>query len=474
MSRTAVVWFRRDLRLHDHPALAAAVSRADVVVPLFVFDDVLLRGRWPAPNRVWFMRESVAELGAALEALGAPLRVLRGRTAEIVPRFALELGADAIHVTRDAAPHGRRRDEEIAARLAPHGIAVEASPGLYVHDPDAVSTAAGRPFTVFSPFRRAWEARDRRPRVGVPDRLPGQSRARPDPVPSLAELGVAGPSADPVLLPAPGEAAARFRLDDWLAGPVDAYHEARNRLDPGATSRLSQDVRFGLLSPLEVVERAGTGRGGEGRRIFTSEVVWREFYAHVLWHQPRVTREPFNRALADLPWRDDPAAFEAWRTGRTGYPVVDAAMRQLQASGFVHNRGRMIAASFLTKDLLLDWRLGEAEFMAHLLDGDVASNNGGWQWTASTGTDPQPWFRVFNPVLQGRRHDPDGGYVRRWVPELRSVPDAYVHEPWRMPPEVQEMAGCRVGVDYPGPIVDHAAARARALAAYTASRTAGR
>jgi deoxyribodipyrimidine photo-lyase len=217
-----------------------------------------------------------------------------------------------------------------------------------------------------------------------------------------------------------------------------------------------------------VVDRAeGTG---EGRRVFVQELIWREFYAHVLWHHPRVLREPFQAAFASMPWRDDAEAFDAWAEGRTGYPIVDAAMRQLRAAGFVHNRGRMIAASFLTKDLLLDYRLGEAEFMRHLTDGDVASNDGGWQWTASTGTDPQPYFRIFNPVLQGKRFDADGDYVRRWVPELRGVPVALIHEPWTMTDDEQAAAGCRIGTDYPGPIVDHAPARERALAAYTAAK----
>jgi deoxyribodipyrimidine photo-lyase len=209
---------------------------------------------------------------------------------------------------------------------------------------------------------------------------------------------------------------------------------------------------------------------GEGRRIFVQELIWRDFYAHVLWHHPRVLREPFQPAFADLAWADDDAGLRAWAEGRTGYPIVDAAMRQLRASGFVHNRARMIAASFLTKDLLLDYRLGEAEFMRHLTDGDVASNDGGWQWTASTGTDPQPYFRIFNPVLQATRFDPDGAYVRRWVPELAGVPTRRIHEPWTMTPAEQAEARCRIGTDYPAPIVDHAAARERALAAFTAAK----
>jgi deoxyribodipyrimidine photo-lyase len=461
MTRTALVWFRRDLRLHDHPALAAAVASADVVIPVFVFDEALLGGRWPAPNRVWFMRESVAELSAALAARGAAMRILRGRPVDLIPALAREVGAADLYLTRDATPYGRSRDRAVATALEASGIAVNARSGLYVHEPDEIAAHDGRAYSVYGPFRRAWEARPCRDVLPVPDRIPGPpgTAVRPDPVPAVAP-----PTADRALIPAPGETAARARLVRWLDGPVEGYAEARNRLDVEGSSRLSQDLRFGLLSPLEVVERAAGV--GDGRRAFTGEVAWREFYAHILWHHPRVAREPFRPAFAALPVRDDEAGLRAWAEGRTGYPVVDAAMRQLRASGFVHNRARMIAASFLAKHLLLDYRLGEAEFMRHLTDGDLASNNGGWQWTAGTGTDPQPWFRVFNPILQGARFDPAGTYVRRWVPELRQVPAASIHAPWTMSPAAQAAAGCRIGIDYPRPMVDHAEARGRALAAY--------
>ncbi|HEU0244966.1 MAG TPA: deoxyribodipyrimidine photo-lyase, partial [Candidatus Limnocylindrales bacterium] len=451
MPSIAIAWFRRDLRLHDHPALTAAIESADAVIPVFVFDETLLAGRFASPNRTWFMRESVAALSAALAERGAALRVVRGRPAEVLPALARETGATQVFVTRDAAPYGRRRDRAVAGRLAVDGVTMRARPGLYVHEPDAVRTRDGGGFTIYSPFRRAWEALERRPVLPSPDTIPGPpGRTRtPDPLPDVPP-----PTAHRELIPAPGESAARERLARWLTRGVDGYAKTRNRLDDDdGTSRLSQDLRWGLLSPLEVVERADGA--GDGRRTFTGEIAWRDFYAHVMWHHPRVLREPFQEAFATLATADDPAGVAAWAEGRTGYPVVDAAMRQLRATGFVHNRARMIAASFLTKDLLVDYRLGEAEFMRHLTDGDVASNNGGWQWTASTGTDPQPSFRIFNPVLQGRRFDPDGSYVRRWVPELAEVPAARIHEPWTMTPAEQAAAGIRIGVDYPEPIVDH-------------------
>jgi deoxyribodipyrimidine photo-lyase len=468
MPSTAILWFRRDLRVHDLPALVAALAAADHVVPVFVIDDGLLAGRWPSPNRAWFMRESVAALSGALAERGAALRILRGRPADVLPALTSETGATDVFITRDATPYGRTRDQTVAARLAGASVALRAKRGLYVHEPDEVATRDGRPYTVYSPFRRAWEAQPRRAVLPAPDRIPGPPGARPDPVPDLG-----APSAHPALIPAPGEAAARARLDAWVERRVEAYAERRDRMDSeDGTSRLSQDLRWGLLSPVEVLERASGP--GDGRRVFASEVAWREFYAHVLWHHPRVLREPFQPAFADLPWRDDPDGADAWREGRTGYPVVDAAMRQLRAAGYVHNRARMIAASFLAKHLLVDWRIGEAEFMRHLVDGDVASNNGGWQWTASTGTDPQPYFRVFNPTLQGHRFDPDGAYVRRWVPELRGIEGAAVHEPWLLDAAAQAAAGVRIGRDYPAPIVDQAAARERALAAYGAAKAATR
>jgi deoxyribodipyrimidine photo-lyase len=467
MPTTAIVWFRRDLRLHDHPALTAAIEAADAVVPVFVFDETLLAGRFASANRTWFMRESVAQLSGALAVRGAALRVVTGRPAEVLPALARETGAAQVFVTRDAAPYGRRRDRAVAERLAIDGVAMRARPGLFVHEPDEVRTRDGGPFSVYSPYRRGWEALDRRAVFGTPDRIPappGPVRP-PDPVPMVDP-----PTADRARIPVPGEAAARDRLSRWIARGIDAYAASRNSLDDeDGTSRLSQDLRWGLLSPLEVVERADGA--GDGRRTFTGEIAWRDFYAHVLWHHPRVLGGPFQEGFAGRALAEDPAAYEAWAEGRTGYPVVDAAMRQLRSSGFVHNRARMIAASFLTKDLLLDYRLGEAEFMRHLTDGDVASNNGGWQWTASTGTDAQPYFRVFNPVLQGRRFDPDGAYVRRWLPQLARVPASRIHDPWSMTDAEQSAAGVVIGVDYPAPVVDHATARARALDAYASARS---
>lgn len=468
--RTAILWLRRDVRLHDHPALAAAAAHADRLVPLYVLDPTLLGGRFASPTRTWFLLGALTSLRSSLQALGSDLVVRVGDPRQVVPALAREVGAGDVVVSRDHAPYGRARDQAVAETLAADDVRWHAQRGVTVHEPDELATGQGMPFSVYSPFRRAWETLERRAVLDAPTRLPALPGLAAGAIPSLAELGLDGSAmADTALLPDPSEAGARARLERWLERGVRGYATSRDRLDrEDGTSRLSADLRFGLLSPLEVVEAAG-GRG-DGRRVFVNELVWREFYAHVLFHRPAVRRHAFVEAFEGLPWSDDPAAIEAWRAGRTGYPVVDAGMRQLAASGWMHNRARMITASFLTKHLLVDWRVGEAWFMRRLVDGDVASNNGGWQWSASTGTDPQPYFRIFNPILQGRRHDPAGEYVRRWVPELRSVPTARIHAPWEMSAAEQEAAGCRIGVDYPAPIVEHGEARARALAVYEAAR----
>jgi deoxyribodipyrimidine photo-lyase len=359
------------------------------------------------------------------------------------------VAAARVVASRDYTPYGRGRDERVAAALGRRGIQWAAFPGLLIHEPEDVATADGRPFRMFGPFQRVWLGRPERDILAVPDAIAGVGAAHGAKVEDL--LDAVTPSADPALLPAPGEDSARERLAHWVASPaLDRYATDRDRLDLDGTSRLSQDLRWGLISPAEV--RARCAGPGEGRRRFLSELAWRDFYAHILWHEPRLARTSSRPSLERVAWEDDPRVIDAWRTGRTGFPVVDAAMHQLTASGWMHNRARMIAASFLTKHLGVDWRVGERHFMEHLTDGDPASNNGGWQWAASTGTDAQPWFRIFNPTLQAIRHDPDGAYVRRWVPELAGASPGLIHAP---PPGA-----------YLEPVVDPREARARALMAY--------
>jgi deoxyribodipyrimidine photo-lyase len=468
MGGTAIWWIRRDLRLGDNVALAAALADGRRVVPVFVRDPELLdRIHAEADARTAFLWGGLAALDRDLCARGARLVVRTGPPDAVLAALAAEVDAAVVVAEEDTSPYGRRRDAA-TARTVP----LDLVRGLTVHHPRDLATASRRPFTVFSPYRRAWLAR------GVPrgrDLLaaPASLPPLPDGLASEPLPAVPPPGAFP-----PGEAEAARRLAAFASAaraPIHAYAEARDRLDLPATSTLSPYLRFGMLSAraaAAVARDAGADpeatRATRGADVWLSELVWREFYHAVLWHYPAVLRRAFDRRLEHMPWRTAPADLRAWQDGRTGYPVVDAGMRQLAATGWMHNRARMIVASFLTKHLLVDWRHGEAWFMRHLVDGDPAANDGGWQWVAGTGTDAAPYFRVFNPVLQARKFDPHGAYVRRWVPELARVPDAAIHEPWRLAFLEQAAAGCRIGRDYPAPIVEHAAARARALAAYRA------
>ena len=449
--RTALVWFRRDLRVHDHPALTAAHRECDRVVPVFVLDPRLLAGRFPSANRAWFLRGCLAELRARLRERGADLVLREGRPEQELPRLAADVGATALYFASDVSPFATARDRRVE-RALPGEVEVRRQPGLFVADVGAV-----RPYSVFTPFHRAWERLERRAVHGAPRALRFPSGVVPGRLPASPEPEAAAPSP-------PGERAARERASAWLAGGLERYEERRDHL-AGGTSQLSPYLHFGCLSPRELEQRA-LARGGAA---FVRQLAWRDFYAHVLLHNPGNARHAHQRKYDALEWDDDEELLDAWREGRTGYPVVDAAMRQLLATGWMHNRARLIAGCFLTKDLHLDWRAGEAHFMRHLLCGDEASNNGNWQWIASVGVDPAPFSRrLYNPVIQQRRHDPDGEYVRRWLPELRAVPLARLAEPWTMSDGEQAAAGCVIGQDYPAPVVDHRAERERALRRYGA------
>jgi deoxyribodipyrimidine photo-lyase len=449
--RTALVWFRRDLRVHDHPALTAAHRECDRVVPVFVLDPRLLAGRFPSANRAWFLRGCLAELRARLRERGADLVLREGRPEQELPRLAAEVGATALYFASDVSPFATARDRRVE-RALPGEVEVRRQPGLFVADVGAV-----RPYSVFTPFHRAWERLERRAVHGAPRALRFPSGVAPGRLPASPEPEAAAPSP-------PGERAARERASAWLAGGLERYEERRDHL-AGGTSQLSPYLHFGCLSPRELEQRA-LERGGAA---FVRQLAWRDFYAHVLLHNPGNARHAHQRKYDALEWDDDEELLDAWREGRTGYPVVDAAMRQLLAKGWMHNRARLIAGCFLTKDLHLDWRAGEAHFMRHLLCGDEASNNGNWQWIASVGVDPAPFSRrLYNPAIQQRRHDPDGEYVRRWLPELRAVPLARLAEPWTMSDGEQAAAGCVIGEDYPAPVVDHRAERERALRRYGA------
>lgn len=456
----SIVWFRgKDLRVADHGPLAEAAASGEVI-PLFVLDPYFFAPERAGelPHRMQFLLESLKALEADLAHLGSRLVVVPGRSVDVVPQLAARWQADRVLAHRWVEPFGRERDHRVAEALDREGIAFRLFEGETLLPPGSVRNGQGGMFRVFTPFGKACMVRMDLPLVqGLPKDLPplpGDVSAGEVPIPALADLGLAANRG----LQRGGEKAARERLDAFVSGPLADYGIDRDRMDRPGTSRLSADLKFGTLS-VRTIWQAVTATGdGESVRRYLNELLWREFSHHLLWEWPDLLKRPFRRAFEGFPWREDQAAWEGWVEGRTGYPVVDAAARQLKAEGFVHNRARMVAASFLTKHLLLDYRSGEAHYMRWLTDGDWAQNNIGWQWSAGCGCDAQPWFRIFNPVSQGLKFDPEGAYVKRWVPELAALPVAFVHEPWKAP------RALRAGLDYPEPIVDHALARERFLA----------
>jgi deoxyribodipyrimidine photo-lyase len=464
---TALVWFRRDLRHVDHAALAAALAAHEAVHCAFVFDTEILDAlESRADRRVTFIWDSVNELKAALEASGGGLHVLHGRARAEIPRLARELGVAAVYANRDYEPQAMARDEAVAGALRGAGILFRARKDQVIFELDEVRTRSGEAFNVFTPYRRAWLARLESRHCAPLAAGEGAGRLAPaaGTMPALAELGFARAE-----LPLPAGMSGAARQWSAFQRRLPSYAAERDFPALEATSRLSVHLRFGTISIRELVRHAAAGRN-EGAATWLSELIWREFFFAVLAARPDVVDHCFRREFDALEWNDDTAAWDAWRAGRTGYPLVDAAMRELAARGTMHNRLRMVTASFLTKDLGIDWRRGERYFAAQLLDYDLAANNGGWQWSASTGCDAQPWFRIFNPVTQSRRFDPEGAYIRRWVPELARVPAAAVHAPWEMTPLEQQATGCVVGRDYPAPVVSHEDARRRTLARYGAVR----
>ena len=460
---TALAWFRRDLRLHDNPALAAAVARGAAVVPVFCLDDRLLHGRHASGPRTQFLLECLEDLDRSLQARGSRLVVLRGPPERELSRLATATGATEIHFAADVSTYARARGRRVAAALADAGIQLCGHPGVAVVDrPGELRTQKGKPQTVFSPFYRAWLEAPRRDVLPAPRELPAPPEEAPATgVPALADLGLEQEVAEPMR---GGEGPARERLEAFVAGPLADYAEGHERLDRDGTSRLSPYLHFGCVSPREL-ESSLEGAGAEP---FRRQLCWRDFYAQLLLHHPANTTLEFRERYRDaIEWNDSDDDFGAWCEGRTGYPLVDAGMRQLRHEGWMHNRARLVVGSFLTKYLGIDWRRGERWFMRLLLDGDQANNNGNWQWIASVGVDPQPVFRrIYNPALHMERHDPDGVYVRRHVPELRDVPDEHLREPWTMPDDVQREAGCVIGRDYPHPMVDRREARRHALERY--------
>ncbi len=470
----SIVWFRRDLRFDDHAALHHALRGSSKVFCVFVFDTDILAALPRDDRRVQFIHASLAELDARLRAWGAYLIVRHGRAADEIVKLAAELDAESVFANHDYEPAAIARDREVQRRLREDGRSLQTFKDQVVFEKDEVLTQAGGPFSVFTPYKNAWLKRlaahpealkpfETEAWAGALAKAPAGHR-----LPALEELGFA-PHPEPVE-PA-GMHGARQLLDAFLQH-IDAYHVQRDFPALDSTSRLSVHLRFGTLSVRRLV-RLLTDKTGDGARTWLSELIWREFYMMILQRHPRVVTQSFKAAFDKVVWEEGARAdeaFAAWCEGRTGYPLVDAAMAQLNRSGFMHNRLRMVTASFLTKDLGIAWLRGERYFAEKLNDYELSSNNGGWQWAASTGCDAQPWFRIFNPVTQSKRFDPDGAFIRRWLPQLGKLEGAAIHAPWLAKPALLERAGLVLGRDYPHPIVDHEQARAATLARFGALR----
>ena len=469
--KTAVWWIRRDLRLTDNQALAAALNAANQVIPLFIVDPFFEKSEYVAEKRRAFLWAGLRQLDADLRERGSRLVVRYGHPEDVLTSVLEESGAEAIFAEEDYTSYARRRDKQVGKSLP-----LRLTAGVVVHPPGTVLKPDKDPYIVFTPFKKkAWLERPLPQTADIlpaPDKIDTPGSIQSEELPSKPEMADAVPFF-------PGEADAQKRLKSFAQDAIDRYAQDRNTVSVAGTSQLSPYLRFGMLSARQAVatavscrENAGDKEARKGADTWLSELIWREFYIHILYHFPHVLHRSFRPEYDDIVWRNREDEFEAWCNGRTGYPLVDAAMRQLVTSGWMHNRARMVVASFLVKDLLINWQWGEKFFMQHLVDGDPAANNGGWQWTAGTGTDAAPYFRIFNPTSQAKKFDPRGEFIRRWLPELAEVPNEFIHEPWTMPPEVQESANCRIGQDYPKPIVDHHEARNWTLEAYKDAREA--
>ena len=478
MTAPVIHWFRHDLRLTDNPALSAAAASGAPLIALYIFDDETPAAWSPGEASRWWLHHSLSTLGENLSRRGGALTLRRGPAVDTLLQVIRESGAQQVTFTRGYGPLAAPQETEVADMLAEIGVACRRLGGALLFEPEAVATKDGRPYRVFTPFYNACRAQP------VGDPVPGPDEFRPP-----SRLPSSDTLTDWPLLPVapdwasglrdtwtPGEDAAKARLDTFIRDAMGRYATDRDIPSVKGTSRLSPHLHFGEIGPRQCWHRVrhALGSGGSGHtggEAFLRELGWREFSTHLLHHWPTLPDQPFRADFAKFPWRDDAESVAAWQRGRTGYPIVDAGMRELWHTGWMHNRVRMVTASFLIKHLLIPWQRGEAWFWDTLVDADLANNAASWQWVAGCGADAAPYFRIFNPVLQGQKFDADGAYVRRWVPELATLPDKFIHQPWAAPAAILAAANITLGETYPQPIVDHPTARRRALDAFAQTRS---
>jgi len=467
-----LVWFRRDLRLTDNAALAAALARCRRVYCAFLFDrtilDELSGEGIVADRRIDFIHRSVIKLNTLLRSRGAALVVRHAEAADGIVHLAAELGVDALFANADYEPYAVQRDQQVKQALVAHGRDLLLFKDHVIFEKNEILTGSGTPFSVFTPYRNCWLKRLSAADLAEhgthahSDRLAAPPRSLP--MPTLRQLGFSTTNLDELPLPA-GEAGAQKMFEDFKSR-IDDYEQARNYPAVRGPSYLSVHLRFGTISTRQLARFAHDRIDSTGAETWLSELIWRDFYQMIVWHHPHVVEHAYRPEYDRIKWETGPAAdamFDAWCTGITGYPLIDAAMAQINRSGYMHNRLRMVTASFLTKDLGIDWRRGEHYFARQLNDYDLAANNGGWQWAASTGCDAQPYFRIFNPITQSEKFDPEGDFIRRYLPQLAKFTAKEIHAPWLVSYARQKEAGCLIGSDYPRPIVDHAEARKKTL-----------
>jgi len=477
-SAPVIVWFRQDLRLADNPALTAACESGQPVIPVYILDDESA-GDWkPGGASRWWLHHSLSSLDADLKALESRLILLRGDALNALLDLVAETGASAVCWNRCYEPLIRDRDTEIKAALCEASVDAQSFNGSLLAEPWTIQNKQGEPFKVFSPFWRALQAQldldDPCPR---PSRLTAPAQWPESEMLAAWKLLPEKPDWAEGFAPiwSPGEAGAKDRLETFFENGARHYADGRNRPDKPYTSGLSPHLHFGEISPRQIwfaTEHVRADIGEKNADKFLSEVGWREFSFNLLYHFPHFPEQNYQEKFDAFPWLDNQKALRAWQTGQTGYPIVDAGMRELWTTGWMHNRVRMIVASFLIKHLMIDWREGEKWFWDTLVDADLANNSASWQWVAGSGADAAPYFRIFNPITQGEKFDPDGEYVRKWVPEIARLPDKYLNCPWEAGPLILREAGVELGETYPEPIVDHKAARDRALSAFKSLKDA--